>query len=185
VGSWFNERHAARARPEYATQRIPTLDEVFSRYAGRARFYIETKNPEAAPGMEEALLALLERHHLRMTGELRWSPPPPVVIQSFSMASLRKLRTLAPDLPLVWLVDSDADSRSIITALDEVAGFANGIGPHRSSVDAALVAAAHARALVVHPYTVNDETHMRALIALNVGGMFTDAPDRLSELLKR
>jgi glycerophosphoryl diester phosphodiesterase len=64
AGSWFAERNPARARPEFAGERVPTLHEVFERYAGRARFYIETKNPEEAPGMEEALVALLRRHAL-------------------------------------------------------------------------------------------------------------------------
>ena len=38
---------------------MPALREVFQRYDSRARYYIETKNPEDAPGMEEKLLALI------------------------------------------------------------------------------------------------------------------------------
>jgi glycerophosphoryl diester phosphodiesterase len=66
VGSWFNARDAVHARPEFTEARIPSLEEVFVRYASRegARFYIETKDPEHAPGMEESLLALLRRFRL-------------------------------------------------------------------------------------------------------------------------
>src|SRR5262249_7804283 len=32
VGSWFNDAHPDRARPEYVGQRIPTLEELFRRY---------------------------------------------------------------------------------------------------------------------------------------------------------
>ena len=46
AGTWFNERFPDRARPEYAGLVIPTLDEVFTRYGNRVRYYIETKNPK-------------------------------------------------------------------------------------------------------------------------------------------
>jgi glycerophosphoryl diester phosphodiesterase len=52
-----------------------------------------------------------------------------------------------------------------------------------TDVDAALVEAAHALCLDVHPYTVNETDEMKALIAFGVDGMFTNLPDRLEELL--
>ena len=58
-----------------------------------------------------------------------------------------------------------------------------GIGPSKTDVDAALVEAAHARCLDVHPYTVNETTEMEDLIALGVDGMFTNFPDRLEAVL--
>jgi hypothetical protein len=45
------------------------------------------------------------------------------------------------------------------------------------------VAAAHARCLDVHPYTVNEKQEMRALTSLGVDGMFTNFPDRLDQVL--
>src|SRR5262245_2273313 len=65
VGTWFNQAHPEAARDSYAGARIPTLEEMFQRYGRRARYYIETKNPEEAPGMEEKLIALLDRYALR------------------------------------------------------------------------------------------------------------------------
>lgn len=58
-----------------------------------------------------------------------------------------------------------------------------GIGPARRLLTPALVEAARANCLIVHPYTVNDEGEMRALLALGVDGMFTDDPDRLSAVV--
>src|SRR4030095_6787611 len=55
VGRWFNDTYVAYARHEYRGLRVPTLAEVFERYGRRANYYIETKNPEDAPGMEEKL----------------------------------------------------------------------------------------------------------------------------------
>ena len=72
VGSWFNAARPAHADTAYAAERIATLDEVLTRYADRACFYIETKNPAEAPGMEEALLELLDAHQLRRAAAADW-----------------------------------------------------------------------------------------------------------------
>jgi glycerophosphoryl diester phosphodiesterase len=182
VGSWFNEAFPGRARPEYAGLRIPTLDELFRRYGHRARYYVETKNPEEAPGMEEALLRLMDRYELRAPAAHRRQ----VLIQSFSAASLQKIHALDPSLPLVQLFGGPAGTSALVRAeLDAVRRYAVGIGPPRGAVDAALVAAAHARCLDVHPYTVNESREMASLVALGVDGMFTNFPDRLAAVLGR
>ena len=177
VGSWFNARYPEYARPEYVGLQVPTLDEVFARYRHSVNYYIETKNPEAAPGMEEALLALMDRYNLRQTAASRRQ----VLIQSFSPASLQKIHALDPSLPLIQLGGSS--SAGVRATLDAVAQYAVGIGPTFQVVDAALVEAAHARCLDLHPYTVNAVADMQRLIALGVDGMFTNFPERLDALL--
>ena len=182
VGSWFNAAHPQHARAEYVGLRIPTLDELFTRYAQRTNYYIETKNPEDAPGMEPTLLALLDAHGLRRPAAERRQ----VLIQSFSQVSLREIHRLDPSLPLVQLYGAPTNTSPAIRAtLDAVSGYAVGIGPNAGAVDGALVAAAHARCLEVHPYTVNETADLQALIALGVDGMFTNFPDRLTALRGR
>jgi glycerophosphoryl diester phosphodiesterase len=184
AGSWFNDAHPELARADFVGQRIPTLEQVLERYRDRASFYIETKHPETAPGMERALLELLDRFGLRHAAAREWR----VVIQSFSEASLRLLHELDPSLPLVRLMEAGATSApqpgfdatsSLKSSLDAVAEYAVGIGPHWRDVDESLMAAASAACLDVHPYTVNDAAQMRRLARLGVHGMFTDVPDRL------
>jgi glycerophosphoryl diester phosphodiesterase len=177
VGSWFNEAHPVHAKPEYTEERIPTLEQVLDRYAGRASFYIETKNPESAPGMEEALLGLLERFDLMQSAAAEWR----VLIQSFSERSLRLIHELAPSLPLIRLI-AVGEAAALRPDLAEIAGYAVGIGPHRADVDAALVSSARAACLEVHAYTVNGPSEMERLARLGVTGMFTDVPDRLLSL---
>lgn len=177
VGSWFNAEHPDRANAEFARERIPTLDSVLTRYASRAKFYVETKNSADAPGMEDALLNLLRRH--RLTGTDR------VIVQSFSAASLQRLRALEPQLKLVLLIEDAIPRDSLDAVLDRVAGYAVGIGPARGIVSVALIEAAHKRKLVVHPYTVNDEPVMRFLLGRGVDGMFTDRPEVLRGVLGR
>jgi glycerophosphoryl diester phosphodiesterase len=179
AGSWFNVAFPDRARTEFAGQRIPTLDAVLARYSGRARFYIETKKPESATGMEEALLALLDQHGLRAAAP----DDSRVIIQSFSATSLREIRDVDPRLPLVQLFSRRETGWTIRRKLDAVAKYANGIGPQFGCLDPRLIMAAHDCGLVVHPYTVNDEPVMRRLMHMGVDGMFTDYPDRLARMI--
>jgi glycerophosphoryl diester phosphodiesterase len=181
VGSWFNEAYPRYARPEYVGLKIPTLEEVFRRYGKRTNYYIETKGPESAPGMEEELLRLMEEYRLTKPAATKWQ----VLIQSFSPASLQKIHALEPSLPLVQLCSDEETSETIRARLDATREYAVGVGPSKSDVDAALVEAAHARCLDVHPYTVNEKPEMRRLISLGVDGMFTNFPDRLETVLGR
>ena len=170
AGSWFS--------PEYAGEQIPTLEEIFQRYGTSVNYYIETKNPEAAPGMEEELLRLMGEYGLLEPAAENWQ----VLIQSFSAESLMKIHELNEFLPLIQLYWAGT-SKSIQRDLDAVSEYAVGIGPYKQDVDAALVEAAHEHCLAVHPYTVNTVEEMEALIALGVDGMFTNNPDLLDEVL--
>jgi glycerophosphoryl diester phosphodiesterase len=174
VGSWFGA--------EYAGQQIPTLEEIFQRYGTSVNYYIETKNPDAAPGMEEELVGLLEKYGLIPEEGPAEAESWQVLIQSFSAESLMKIHELEPRLPLIQLYWAGT-SKSIQRDLDAVSAYAVGIGPYKKDVDAALVEAAHEHCLAVHPYTVNTVEEMEALIALGVDGMFTNNPDLLEGVL--
>jgi glycerophosphoryl diester phosphodiesterase len=177
AGSWFNQAWPARARPEFAELKIPTLQEVLERYEGRARFYIETKNPRAAPGMEEELLRLIGKHGLLDRPD---DALPTVIVQSFSVASLRKLHMLEPRLPLVRLFGRHHTGFTLRRLLPRVARYAIGIGPSRADTDERLVRAAHAAGLLVHPWTVNEPMQIRRFERIGVDGIFTDFPDRIA-----
>jgi glycerophosphoryl diester phosphodiesterase len=180
VGSWFS--------PEYAGLQIPTLDEIFHYYEVERdidpNYYIETKNPDAAPGMEEELLRLMEEYGLIEPAAENWR----VLIQSFSAESLMKIHELEQiyelerSLPLIQLYWSGS-SKAIQRDLEAASAYAVGIGPYKKDVDADLVAAAHELCLAVHPYTVNETAEMETLISLGVDGMFTNFPDRLDRVL--
>ena len=178
VGSWFNDANPELARAEYVGLTIPTLEEVFARYRRRANYYIETKAPEAADQMEERLLALMAQYKLRKPAR-RWQ----VLIQSFSPASLQKIHSLDPTLPLIQLVLGFGPSPVLEESLDSFAAYAVGVGPNSAFVNAAVVSAAHERCLDVHPYTVNEPADMATLLAAGVDGMFTNFPDRLDAVL--
>lgn len=173
VGSWFASEFATHALE------IPTLAEVLARYGGRTRLYIETKRPDEAPGMEEALVAELDA-----AGLLPDAPgDATVLIQSFSPESLRRMRRLEPLLLRVQLLTQRAVGDDPEGVLAEVATYADGVGPAAALVDERFVAAARRHGLLVHPWTVNDADEMRRLLALGVDGIFTDVPDVLRGLV--
>jgi glycerophosphoryl diester phosphodiesterase len=179
AGTWFNEKSPGKAMDRFARERVLTLDELLDRYKDTVRYYIETKNPEDAPGMEKQLLDELDRHGLRTAAhEGR------VLLQSFSAPSLRLMRGLDPRLTLVQLMDKLPEGTNVGAVLDSVARYAQAVGPNRLDVSAAFIQAAHAHCLIVHPYTVNLEGEMRQLARNGVDGMFTDYPDRLRGVLQ-
>ena len=81
AGAWFG--------PQFAGQRIPTLDEVLAWARGRICLALEIKNaPSFYPGIEAKIAALLDRHDmLRRT-----------LVISFDHPALRRLGGLAPGL---------------------------------------------------------------------------------------
>jgi glycerophosphoryl diester phosphodiesterase len=179
VGSWFNEAYPDLADPAFDELPIPTMEEIIERYGTGTRYYIEIKAPDASPGMEEALLAVLDDAGLTSEAAIDSRQ---VLIQSFSPASLERLHALGPELPLVQLIPR-TDSPIGDDTLDGIAEYAMGIGPSFANVDGALVGSAHARCLVVHPYTVDDPDMMAALLDAGVDGIFTNAPDVLLDQL--
>lgn len=91
VGSWFNRRHPAAAREEYARERVPTLAQVFETAGERARvLYVELKCE--AGEADEALAAEVVRL-TRAYGLTR-----KVVVESFELDAVRAVKRFAQDV---------------------------------------------------------------------------------------
>ncbi|MGE0161368.1 MAG: glycerophosphodiester phosphodiesterase family protein [Gemmatimonadales bacterium] len=185
AGAWF--------APEFAGERVPTFAEVIELARGRAGIIPETKAPEVyrdlGHSMERLVLADLERYGLDENGA---DPATPVVIQSFSRASLEIfVHELASDLPLVFLLSGGAESVEMLSpeGLNEIRAFATGIGPTKRLLldDPSAVARAHAVGLTVIPYTFSADDPgdfpgapaemAYFLFDLGVDGLFTNNPD--------
>lgn len=130
-----------------------------------------------------------------------------VYIQCFDMNYLERLRfELGTQLPLVQLIGSGKEYNSLVTqrGLDEIAMYANGIGPSidrivrykrgRLIMIMEFVKAAHDRKLGVHPYTFRrdslpryanslEELFRMFYFIIGVDGVFTDFPDAAAKLL--
>jgi glycerophosphoryl diester phosphodiesterase len=145
-----------------AVARPASFDAFLDRYAGAARLLIDLKDP--SPEWEARVIDAIERHGLHGR----------VLVQSFDLDALLRLHEAAPWQPLAPLVPRETPPLDVLAV---AAGFADGIGPWHGAVDAALVEAVHGAGLAIRPWTVDDPADMRALLALGVDAIVTNAPD--------
>lgn len=184
AGSWFGAR--------FAGERIPTFQEAIDLVKGKAGLYPETKAPEVYGSlgfdMEAMVIGVLRSNGLDRPGA---NSSTPVVIQSFSAASLKKMVAMGVTLPLVFLQGArDGDTWLTRSGMREIKTFASGIGPSKTILfdRPEIVDWAHAAGLSVTPYTfrsagqpagrsVRDEMDT-FLYTLGVDAVFTDNPDQ-------
>ena len=160
AGAWFG--------PEFAGQRVPSLDEALQRCQGKARLHIELK--DGAPDMAAKTLDLIESRG--MAGQ--------VALISFRKEWLAKVRALAPDIQTGYLV-READDEAVAWAK------ANGVGsicPKEESLTPELVPILHEQGLGARFWSVRDEAAMRRVIESGADGMTVNFPDRAFALLR-
>jgi glycerophosphoryl diester phosphodiesterase len=168
---------------------IPTWQEAIDAIKGKAGLCPETKGPEVYGklgfDMESLVLATLKKNNLETPKA--GNSDTPVYLQSFSKASLKKLRQVHHvKWPMLWL--SSAKMKWTPELLQEAKVLVESIGPEKHEVTAALVEQAHALGLKVFPYTflAGDEKPFKDvreqmshyLYELGVDGMFTNNPDK-------
>jgi glycerophosphoryl diester phosphodiesterase len=189
AGSWMDQK--------FAGTRIPTHQEAIDSIRGHAGLFIELKMPEryAETGfdMEAEVLADLKRSGLSQPGA---DPKTPVLIQSFSAASIQKLAwRLKTKLTLHLLIgERDAERWVSPEGLKNVRKFATGIGPDKQILlkNPQSMRWAREAGLKVTPYTfrstaVDGFPDVRAemehyIRTFGVDGVITDNPDQLPNL---
>jgi glycerophosphoryl diester phosphodiesterase len=164
-GSWFNKQFPLKAKPQYNGLKILTLEEIIHRYGDTINYYIELKKPVDHPTMTHELLKVLNTHHLIDDK----TPPGKVVIESFDSDILKYIHSIYPNLRLIQL-EANAGSMD----LRKIPNYANGVGPEFSTVKKKFIEKAHSYGLLVHCWTVNNQTDMEKLIDWGVDGIFTN-----------
>lgn len=184
AGSWFNAK--------FKGARVPTFQEAIDLVRGKAGIYPETKAPEVYGkrgfDMEKLLIEILKKNKLDKPGH---NPKTPVIIQSFSAESLRKMRfDLKTRLPLTFLIGFDPQNTWLSAdGMKRVKEFADGIGPMKGLIERnpEIVKWAHDAGLTVTPYTFRSastgrfkdarEEMRHFLFNYGVDAVFTDNPD--------
>ncbi|ARJ50010.1 glycerophosphodiester phosphodiesterase [Staphylococcus lutrae] len=152
---------------------IMTFDEVLMLAKQYSKtLLIEIKQPQQYPGMEEAVIATIKQHHF---------PFNRVIIQSFDQLSIQKLHEMAPEIRLGVLL-SQRHYRFKQPSFERLASFSNFANPNYKLVNKKWVQRAHQYHLKVIPYTVNQISVAKRLIAMGVDGIISDAPQQLFEL---
>lgn len=163
--------------------RVPPLADVL-RALPEARFIIELKTDPRFPDqtvppahLAEAALAIVEA----VEASAR------VTFESFDWRGPRHLRTLRPDMPIMFLSREETERDAALwwdlpAAPSSVQHFIASLGltlwaPEWRTLNRATVDTAHALGIQVFPWTVNRTGPIRKLIGWGVDGVITDRPD--------
>ncbi|MCB9766374.1 MAG: glycerophosphodiester phosphodiesterase [Alphaproteobacteria bacterium] len=174
VGAWFG--------PEFAGERIPTLDEVFDRVDGQVVIDVEVKSQKGTDNAALArdVAATIAQHGLTDR----------VIVTSFSPFLLAELRAANPDIARGQLTGTFAtsDLRGYEKVLLRKLAFNRKADADVLAIEDALATGRYVRRMQRKGYrvlvwTVDDPGDMSELIRRGVDGLITDDPDRALELL--
>jgi glycerophosphoryl diester phosphodiesterase len=161
--------------PDPDLTRLLTLDRLLGalRERGRpVRLLIETKHPSRyGADVERRLVEMLRRHGL---AEPVPDDPVQVTVMSFAALALRRVKTLAPALPTVYLLEilPPGVSSGRLPFGARIAGPRVGLVRGRPGLIPALHAAGHQ----AYVWTVNDGADLDLVLAQRVDGVITDRP---------
>jgi glycerophosphoryl diester phosphodiesterase len=168
AGSWF--------APGFAGTRFLGLAEALTTIAGRVPVNVEIKVDE---GQEAEAGALVDA----ALAEVAHAGSPGILLSTFSMIALRRLRRAAPALPAALLIGRTGDPTAMFAELADLA--VEGLHLPLELARPELIQAARARGLKLRVYTVNDSGDMQRLLSQGLDGIFTDWPDRLLAAQRR
>jgi glycerophosphoryl diester phosphodiesterase len=159
VGSWFG--------PEYADQRIATLEEVLYRCKGKTRVVIELKYYGHDERLEERVVEIVERAGMASD----------IVIMSLKQDGIRRIRELRPPWTIGLLLAKAAGDPTKVDA--------DFLAVHTGLASRRFIREAHRAGKEVYVWTVNDPIHMSTMIGRGVDGVITDDPALLNQVMAR
>lgn len=152
---------------EFTGERLPTLAEVLAELGQQAILNVELKE-DTSPDrkLAERVVALIQEHGVA----------PRVIVSSFYYDNLRRVKAIAPALP-VGLLYSPAEPLRVLRAWLRPGVRAEAHHPYHALVNALTLRWYHARGYRVNVWTVNAESDLARLTGLGVDGIITDKPD--------
>ena len=158
---------------ELRAKNVPTLTETLAALKGKpARLIVELKvGNDAVPGIEERVLALIDRFQMRKQ----------TVLKSFDRRILARLKDRAPDIPQIFVFVLAWPSLGfLISTKPEVTPVfdvgAEYLQGHIAFLSQSFVSCAHARGYKVIAWSVDSSSTLAKARALGVDGVETDDP---------
>ena len=157
---------------------IPTVEEMFGEFP-HTRMGIEIKDHDAITA--QRFCVLIRKYKMQDN----------VLVSSFGQQAMDAFRAECPEVSTSATTD---EVRHFLTL--NLFGFTNSFSPHYSSfqipetvgrrqiITSHLLISARERNLPVLPWTVNEESDMRHLIAMGVYAINTDYPSRMIRILR-
>lgn len=158
AGSWFG--------PEFAGERVPSLQEVIELARGKIRLNIELKLNGHQVRLEERVVQVIRDHRFEKE----------CVVTSLDYQAVQKTKSLAPELSVGLILSA---------ALGKTTGLESDFfSVNQNLVDRTLVAGFHEQGRAVHVWTVNDRDDALRLIDLGVDNFITDEPRQMRRILQ-
>lgn len=172
AGSWFDT--------SFSHERIPTLKEALDAIDSSLTIIIEIKEDNNRyPGIEEGVLWTIRQQRIESR----------VIVKSFDRSVLKRFRSMAPDIPLLYVfvftipffdvtIDHGVSLGSVYDLDVEYLQL------HRILATRSFVEKAHRKGKKVVVWAVDDVEGMKDILELGVDGIETDFPNELSLLMK-
>lgn len=181
VGSWFNRANPRLARPEYARQFIPTLDQVFlfvnEEPSREATIYVEMKTERALQSSNE-----LAHSVVQCINEFEFRPR--VVVASFDLNALAVIKQIDGGICTGALFEPRRTARKLMSTRRMIASTiergADEILLHRMMAIRNLVSRALENGLRPVVWTVDDSKWMRRANALRLHAIITNNPAEMA-----
>lgn len=156
AGSWFSDA--------FASENIPTLDEVFDAFGKDLFINIEIKSSrDSVARMEKELAHCIRRHNLRER----------IIVSCFDPALLQRVRGMMPMVMMGFLYQPDMPAEHYLP-LKKLRHEAR--HPRHDMVDEGYMNWARAQGYFVNVWTVNDPQRAIALRDMGVNAVITDEP---------
>ena len=146
-----------------------SLDEVLDFCRGRMAVNVELKCEKDETRARETGAAVGARLAARGRGDF--------YVSSFWWSALEGARTAAPAVRRAFVYSDSPDRAALLASAKALALWA--LHPNRAYVTAELVRAAHAAALRVNAWTVNDAKEITQFRNWSVDGIMSDFPERV------
>lgn len=165
--------------------RIPSIEEIFEKYAEKHHFHFEIKDtyPKGGPSeIEERLWKLIQRYHLEEK----------VIVASFKQAIVARFNRVAGGKVILGAGSAEV-TRFALAHKIRMPGlyrpYAHVLEIPLAShgvvlKDRRIIEGAHRLGMEVYYWTIDDKATMQELLDMGADGIFTDRPDLLKEVLQ-
>lgn len=160
-------------------EKILTLEEIIQKFGQTANYYIETRESDGSLVMEKKLIDILQKHKLISSHK--------AVIESFSEQSLKKVRSMNKNVPLVQLLKDKEAEKINDKQLQAIRTYADTVGLNAKLTNETVVKRIHHNKMKVHVFfDMKDERALTPImLKQKVDGVFTNNPASTHSVLQK
>jgi glycerophosphoryl diester phosphodiesterase len=159
--------------PEFKTERIPTLAEVFEAVGDQIVVNVEMKNVTSPiDDLPDKVVSLIQAYGLEKK----------VILSSFNPIALIRARYRLPEVPMGYLTITGFAKMVLLSGLVRFGPYL-ALHPAAEDVTPELIQSAHRMSCRIHAYKVFQPDQMQRLFKLGVDGIFTDDPPLAQQML--